>query len=117
MRTLPVIPENRDAPSTSVDAKTGEFMVSERTQPGLFGPFPFFGFSYSFREITLVDGLTRVRSHQTRLIDGKLQTEEFEGTLGGAAYAHAIAQTQHLFAEQTAFFLRQFSRFLPFWGK
>lgn len=117
MRTLPTIADNSDGTSTSIEARSGELMVAEKTQPGLPTPFPFFGFSYSFREITLVDGQTHVRSHETRLVEGRLQTEEFEGTLNGAAYAQAVAETQRLLTEQTTFLLRQFSNFLPFWGK
>lgn len=117
MRTLPTTAEKNDGTSTSIEARSGELMVAENAQAGFSNPFPFFGFSYSFREISLVDGQTHVRSHQARLVDGRLQTEEFEGTLNGAAYAQAVAETQRLLTEQTTFLLRQFSNFLPFWGK
>jgi len=106
MKSLPIIAETRDATSVPIDARTGEPTVSEAEQPALSSPFPFFSFSYSFNEISLVDGRTRVRSRQARLVDGRLQTEDFDGTLGGAAYAQAIAETQRLLAEQTSFLLR-----------
>lgn len=117
MSTLPVIAEKHDATSAPIDTKIGERAVSEVNRPAPSSPSPFFSFSYSFNEITLVDGRTRVRSRRARLEDGKLQTEEFDGTLGGAAHARAIAETQRLLAEQTTFLLRQFSHFLRFWGK
>lgn len=117
MKSLPIIAETHAPTSAPSDAKTGEVTVSELERPALASPFPFFSFSYSFNEISLVDGRTRVRSRQARLVNGKLQTEDFDGILDGAAYAQAVAETQRLLAEQTRFLLRQFSHFLPFWGR
>lgn len=115
MRKLPIIAETHDSTPTPTDSKTGELIVSEARQSAPSSPF--FSFSYSFTEVSLVNGQTQVRSRQARLVDGKLQTEEFEGTLGGVAYAQAIAESQRLLAEQTSFLLRQFSQLLPFWRR
>ncbi len=117
MSKLPIVARKRGASSDPIDTKTGELTVSEGKQSGQSSRFPLFGFSYSYNEITLVDGRARVRSRRARFEDGKLQTEEFDGTLGGAAYARAVAETQRLIAEQATFVLRQFSHFLRFWGK
>lgn len=116
MSKLPVVAGTDEVTPVPVD-KAGEPVPPEERQPAPFGAWPFFGFSYSFHEITSEDGRTRVRSRQARLVDGKLQTEEFDGTLGAAAYAEAMARAQRLMAQQTSFLLRQFSNFLPFWGK
>ena len=116
MSKLPVVAGTDKAAPVPVD-KAGEPVLPEAQQSAPFSPWPFSSFSYSFSEITSVNGQTRVRSRQARLVDGKLQTEAFDGTLGGTAYTEAIARTQRLMAEQTSFLLRQFSNFLPFWGK
>jgi hypothetical protein len=117
MSKLPIPVQAHAAADTA--SKAGEVTVpvpeAEHSAPP--GPFPLFSFTCSFREITFVDGQTRVRSHQAQLVNGKLQTEDFDATLGGAEYAEAIAETQRLAAEQMTFLLRQFSHFLPFWRR
>lgn len=117
MSKLPIIGQRRDITSARDDTKSGEPTVPETQRPVPFSAFPFFSFSYSFNEITLVDGQTRVRSRQARFVDGKLETEEFDGTASGDVYTNAVAESQRLLAEQTSFLLRQFSQFLPFWRK
>jgi hypothetical protein len=41
---------------------------------------PFFSFRHSHTEISAVAGMARIKSKQTRLEDGKLTTETFEGS-------------------------------------
>lgn len=117
MSKLPIIGQKRDVTSPCDDTESGDLTVPETQRPAPFSAFPFFSFSYSFHEITLVDGQTRVRSRQARFVDGKLETEEFDGTASGDVYTNAVAESQRLLAEQTNFLLRQFTQFLPFWGK
>lgn len=74
---------------------------------------PFFSFSYSYREISSAGGKTVVRSKETRFEDGRLKSEEFEGTLDGGAYADMVRQAQQSFMSQIAFFLNQLSLFAP----
>ena len=69
-------------------------------------------FSYSHREISSSGGQTHVRAREVRFENGKLESESFEGTLGGAAYVQAVEQAQKLVAAQTKTFLSFFSAFL-----
>jgi hypothetical protein len=75
---------------------------------------PFFSFSYSYREISSVGGKTVVKSKETRFENGRLKSEEFEGTLDGTAYADMARQAQQSFMSQMTFFLNQLSLFAPF---
>lgn len=85
----------------------------ERVEPAAFNPFPFFSFHYSFHEISSVGGKTHVRSHSTRLENGKLQTESFEGMAEGGAYDAMVSETQHRVTRQLASLFEQLWRFLP----
>ncbi len=75
---------------------------------------PFISFHYSYREITSINGRTHVRSKEKRFADGKLESEEFEGTLGGHVYDRMVSDLQRQFLHQMEAFLKPFSMFLPF---
>jgi hypothetical protein len=75
---------------------------------------PFVSFHYSYREISSVNGRTRIRSREKRFADGKLESEEFEGTLGGHVYEDMVSGMQRQFLNQVEAFLKPFSLFLPF---
>jgi len=75
---------------------------------------PFFSFSYSYKEISSIGGKTVVKSKETRFEDGRLRSEEFEGTLQGSAYADMVGQAHQYFMSQTTSILNQLSWFLPF---
>ena len=74
---------------------------------------PFFSFRYSYQEMHLAEGRTHVKSKEIRWEDGRVQSEEFEGTLPATFYERWAADTQRFFAEQTMSFLKQFSALLP----
>lgn len=77
-----------------------------------FNPFPFFSFHYSYREISSVGGQTRIKGKDMRFANGKLETEEFEGTTGASPYETMLQDVQdRMFAPMRAF-LEQWSRFL-----
>lgn len=78
-----------------------------------FAPFSFFSFQYSYREISQVDGGTRVRARDTRFADGRLTTESFEGTTDAAAFPKLVADAQRQCLEQFGAMLEQFARFFP----
>lgn len=73
-----------------------------------------FSFRYSYREVTLSGGTTRIRSREHRFEDGKLQSEEFDATTDGAVYHDAVRTTQDLVTNQVDSFVKLFSAFLPF---
>ncbi len=75
---------------------------------------PFISFHYSYREISSVNGLTQIRSKEKRFANGKLESEEFEGTLGGNVYDRMVSDMQRHFLNQMEALLKPFSLFLPF---
>ncbi|HNS54846.1 MAG TPA: hypothetical protein PKH25_08725 [Syntrophales bacterium] len=75
---------------------------------------PFIRFHYSYREIASVNGQTRIRSKEKRFADGRLESEEFEGTLGGHVYDNVVSGMQRQFLRQMEAFLKPFSMLLPF---
>jgi len=75
---------------------------------------PFISFHYSYREIASVNGRTRIRSKEKRFADGRLESEEFEGTLGGHVYDNVVTGMQRQLLRQMEAFLKPFSMLLPF---
>ena len=74
---------------------------------------PFFSLRYSFTEVSAVRGKTVVKSRQTRLEDGRLTEETFEGELQGDAFEHLAAQAQRQVMTQAALMWRAFTWLLP----
>ncbi|MCI0654406.1 MAG: hypothetical protein L0Y39_08005 [Methylococcaceae bacterium] len=85
--------------------------------PLLFNPFRntgFFSFRYSYQEISASEGKTHVRARQCRYENGKLSSEEFEGTTDGQVYDQAVKHMQHLIADSMGFFLKSLATMMPF---
>jgi hypothetical protein len=78
---------------------------------------PFVSFRYSFTEISASGGKAQIKSRNTRLEDGKLTSEAFEGELDRSAYEQMVSQAQHYFLGQTALVMKSLSWLLPFPGK
>jgi hypothetical protein len=74
---------------------------------------PFFSFRYSHTEISAVGDKARVKFRQTRLEDGKLTTETFEGEADRAAYDRMVDDAQRYFLSQTALFAKSLLWMLP----
>jgi hypothetical protein len=74
----------------------------------------FFSFTYSYHEISTFGEKTYVKSKQTRFEDGRLTSENFEGTLPRAAYDDAVVLAQQFWLNQMTQLLKGFSLFLPF---
>ncbi|MEN6463929.1 MAG: hypothetical protein ABFD62_01985 [Syntrophaceae bacterium] len=91
-------------------ANRGEIEVLEPVQKAS----PFISFHYSYREISSMNGQTRIRSKEKRYADGKLESEEFEGTLGGQVYDRMVSDMQRHFFNQLEAFMKPLSMFLPF---
>lgn len=88
--------------------------------PFLFNPFMgsgFFSFRYSYREMSSANGKTHVRGHQYRYENGKLSSEEFEGTADGAIYDQAVSNMQNLVADSMNFFFKSFTSIIPSYRK
>jgi hypothetical protein len=78
---------------------------------------PFVSFSYTYTELSSVGGRTQLKSKSTRLEDGKLVSESFDGELERGTYEQALQQAhQHLY-DQASLFLRPLSWLLPFTRK
>jgi hypothetical protein len=77
-------------------------------------PNSFFTFRYSRTEISSQGGNLSVKMKETRFQDGKLISEECEGTLDRNAYDNIVREAQQQFLNQVGSFMKLF--FLPFSG-
>ena len=72
-------------------------------------------FRYSYAEFSMFGKSAQVKAKHTRLENGKLTTESFEGEIDPKTYESVMNDAQRFFADQTARYLRAFSAFLlPF---
>lgn len=69
-------------------------------------PQGFFTFRYSSTEIYAQGGDLHVKMHQTSYRDGRLQSEECEGTLDRQAYDRVVREAQGYFLNQMVGFTR-----------
>lgn len=69
-------------------------------------PKGFFTFRYSSTEIFSDGGNLHVRRRETRYEDGRLKSEECEGTIDRQAYNQAMSEAQGFFLNQVANFTR-----------
>ena len=89
-------------------------MTSPLPMRAAASPGPFFSFRYSSMEVSAIGGRARVKAKTTRLEDGKLTSETFEGDLERTAYDRAVNDAQRYFLNQTALMLKSLSLLLPF---
>ena len=85
MSSRSITPVRRLSPASSQD------VVELVDSPA---PRGFVSFQYSYTAVSSRDGRTHVQSNTTRLADGKLTREAFEGELEGDAYGQAVEETQ-----------------------
>jgi len=78
---------------------------------------PFFSFRYSCVELSTAGSRAHVKARSTRLEDGKLTSEAFEGDLDRATYDRMVTDAQRHFLAQSASLLKVLSLFLPFSSK
>lgn len=78
-------------------------------------PAGFFTFRYSSTEIYSQGGDLHVKMKETRYQDGRLTSEECEGTLERQAYNQMVNEAQGYFLNQMAGFVKLF--FAPFSGR
>lgn len=80
-----------------------------------FTPFSsFFSFRYSRTEISSQGKHLSVKMQETRFEDGKLVSEECEGTINRDAYDAVVREAQQQFMNQLGGLMKLF--FLPFSG-
>ena len=103
----------KDADKMIEKADKGEVEVLEPIQRMT----PFFSFHYSYKEISSVSGQTHIRSKKKQFVNGKLESEEFEGTLGGHVYDHMVSDMQKHFLNCLDTFFKSFSALLSFRSK
>ena len=65
----------------------------------------FVSFQYSYTAVSSRDGRTHVQSNTTRLTDGKLTREAFEGELEGDSYSQMVNETQRQMMRPLSWFL------------
>jgi hypothetical protein len=76
---------------------------------------PFLSFRYSYKSISSFGGKTHIRAKEQRFENGKLETEEFEGTTDGNVYHHMLRDMQNYYLKQMAALSKSWSAFfLPF---
>lgn len=78
-------------------------------------PGSFFTFRYSSTEIFTQNGDLHVKMKETRYQDGRITSEECEGTLDRQAYNQMVSEAQGYFLNQMAGFVKLF--FAPFSGR
>ena len=74
----------------------------------------FFSFTYSYAELSSQGGRTHVKATQTRLHEGKLTSEAFEGELGADVHEAAIREVQQRLFDHAAWLLHPLG-WLPWW--
>ncbi|HOD34354.1 MAG TPA: hypothetical protein PLR20_01880 [Syntrophales bacterium] len=103
----------KDTDSAVEKTNKGEVEVLEPMQKST----PFFSFRYSYREISSVNGRTQIRSKKRQFTNGKFESEDFEGTLGGHVYDHMVSDMQKYYLNYIDTFLKPFFALLPFGSK
>jgi hypothetical protein len=69
---------------------------------------PFLSFRYSYRSI-YSDGVnTHVKAKERRFENGKIESEDFEGTMEQSVYNQVVKEMHRYLAMQMNFFLRPF---------
>ncbi len=84
----------------------------QRAEPVRIGT-PFFSFRYSVTQVSVEGSKTVVKSRQTRLEDGRLTQESFEGELERDEFERLAGQAQRQVMAQAAQMWRAFTWFLP----
>jgi hypothetical protein len=78
-----------------------------------FSPFGFFSFRYSYREVSDFSGRVRLKAKDTRYVNGKLESEEFDSVLDlGPSFYDLHLELQRHFQEQAMSFMK--SLLFPF---
>lgn len=80
-------------------------------------PTSLLNFRYSYKEVSSYNGKTHIKSKEKRFENGKLESEEFEGTLDHDVYFNMVGGMQKHFLNQMMALMKNFSMLLPFGSK
>jgi hypothetical protein len=75
---------------------------------------PFFNFRYAYIEISSQNGTTYVKTKETRFENGKLVSEECEGSLNHDVVHNMLIDAQRQVIDQMMSWMKPFFAFLPF---
>jgi len=89
-----------------VPREGGELAERRDTVSPWPSPSGFFTFRYSSTEIYSEGGNLHVKLRETRFQDGRLKSEECEGTIDRQAYNQMMSEAQGFFLNQVANFTR-----------
>lgn len=78
---------------------------------------PFTSFRYAYTEVSVSGGKATVRSRSTKLEDGKLTSETFEGVADQSVYDRMVDSAQRQFIAQTSLMFESLAAFLPAWKR
>lgn len=101
----------RKSTSDALVARDGGELAEPRR---VTGPAGFLTFRYSSTEIYSEGGHLHVKLRETRYENGRLKSEECEGTVDRQAYDRMVGEAQRYFLNQAANFTRLL--FAPFSG-
>ncbi len=86
--------------------------------PDLFAAWtrtnPFFEFRHTTVSITLSEGTTHVKARENRFLNGRMESEQFEGTAGQELFENAARKMISAYADAFSQMLDTFARFNPF---
>lgn len=87
---------------------------SRRTPVPLQPAESMFSFRYTRTEISTQGGQAQIRHRETRFENGRMVTEQCEGSVDPVIYERMAEQSRQMFAAQMDQVLRWW---LPFWGR
>ncbi|MGH8660068.1 MAG: hypothetical protein ACREV4_16805 [Gammaproteobacteria bacterium] len=93
-------------PAAAFPERSGRSRIQKGERP--WGA-PLLSFRYSYRELSSLDGKTHVKAKECRFEDGKITTEEFEGTTGLDAHTDAVRAMHRIVQQQAALLLQPLS--------
>jgi hypothetical protein len=65
---------------------------------------PFISFRYSYKSVSSIGDKTHIKSKEKSFVNGKFQSEEFEGTMDNNVYSNMVGEMQkRIWGQVTAF--------------
>ncbi len=106
---------------SKVKEEVADYPIRKRDDEGMIEyrepavvDYPFFNFRYAYVEVTSHGGKTCVKARETRLENGKLISEECEGSLDHNAAHRMMIDAHNQFINQMTALMKPFFAFSPF---